>query len=356
VQLGFDPSHVLTAEVSVRGARYDSLSAYDRFWEGLAAQLRATPGVISAGFVGGLPLEGSASAGLAVEGEPVDLTHLPEVGYLSVASEYFGAMRIPLRAGRLFDASDLPRGPRVVIINESLARRYFPRGDALGRRVRLGPDPKDPYETIVGVVGDVRQGGVAAEPRPTVYVDDRQEAWGTLALVVRTSGDPRASAPAVRAALRAIDPTLALTRVRTMDDVLDGSLVGRRFSLALIVAFAALALVVAAVGVYGVLAYTVATRRREFGIRLALGATAGSVLRLVLRQGALWLLLGLTLGAAASLAAAPLITHLLYGVRPADPVTFAAVALLLLGVVLAACLVPARRATRVDPAGAMRAE
>ena len=243
-----------------------------------------------------------------------------------------------------------------MIINEAMARRYFPKGDALGRRVRLGPDPSDPFETIVGIVGDVRQAGLESEPVPTVFVNNHQEMWGGLGLAVRTSGDPRSAESTVRRVVHAIDPLIAVSGVSTMEEVVGTSLAARRFSLALVCGFAGLALALAAVGVYGVLAYTVATRKREFGIRLALGATAGSVLRLVMRQGIAWLAVGLAIGVAAALAGGRLIGSMLYGVRPTDGVTFAAVGLVLLAVVVLACAVPARRATRVDPAGAMRVE
>ena len=356
VTLGFDPEHVLTARISLSGGRYDSAASFNRFWDGVLDQLRAAPGVRAAGFVGGLPTHGSATAGLAIEGEPVDLRHLPQVGYISIVGDYFQAMGIPLRTGRHFGDTDLPKGPRVVIINEAMARRYFPKGDALGRRVRLGPDPSDPFETIVGIVGDVRQAGLESEPVPTVFVNNHQEMWGGLGLAVRTSGDPRSAESTVRRVVHAIDPLIAVSGVSTMEEVVGTSLAARRFSLALVCGFAGLALALAAVGVYGVLAYTVATRKREFGIRLALGATAGSVLRLVMRQGIAWLAVGLAIGVAAALAGGRLIGSMLYGVRPTDGVTFAAVGLVLLAVVVLACAVPARRATRVDPAGAMRVE
>jgi len=356
VQLGFEPEHLLTARIALSGSRYDSLAAFNGFWDGVVEQLEATPGIRAAGFTGGLPLEGSATSSLRVDGEANDPNHLPEVGYISIVGDYFKAMGIPLIAGRDFAVTDLPKGPRVVIVSQALAKQYFPAGDAIGRRIHLGPDPNDPAETIIGIAADVRQVGLDHEPRPTVYVDNRQEMWGQLTAVIRTTGDPALAVPAVRRVTAGIDPLLALRRVRTMEDVYSASLAARRFSLVLICGFASLAVALAAVGVYGVLAYTVSSRRREFGIRLALGASASSVLRLVMRQGLAWLAIGLSIGMLGALASGRVIGGMLYGVAPNDFFTLVAVGAVLLGVVASACLIPAIRATKVDPAATMRAD
>ena len=356
VRMGFDPTRALTATISLSGSRYDSIATFNGFWDGVVEQLEATPGIRAVGFTGGLPLEGSSTSSLMIEGRPADPNRLPEVGYISIVGSYFKAMGIPLLSGRDFAVTDLPKGPRVVIVSQALAKKYFPDGDAIGRRIHLGPDPKDPYETIIGIVGDVRQVGLDHEPRPTVYVDNRQEAWGQLSAVVRTTGDPAQAVSTLRGVVHAIDPMLALRRVRTMEDVYSASLAARRFSLVLICGFAMLAVVLAAVGVYGVLAYTVSSRRREFGIRLALGATSSSVLRLVMRQGLVWLAIGLLIGVGGALASGRLIGGMLYGVAPNDLITLVGVGVVLLGVVATACLIPAVRATKVDPAATMRAD
>ena len=356
VELGFEPEHALTGDISLSGSRYDSIAAFNQFWDNVIAQLEATPGVRAVGFTGGLPLEGSSTSSLMIEGESTDPNHLPEVGYVSIVGDYFKAMGIPLLAGRDFAMTDLPKGPRVVIVSAGFAKKFFPAGDAIGRRIHLGPDPRDPYETIIGIVGDVRQVGLDHEPRPTVYVDNRQEAWSYLTAVVRTSGDPAQAIPTLRGVVKSIDPMLAMRRVRTMPDVFNASLAARRFALVLICGFAVLAVVLAAVGVYGVLAYTVSSRRREFGIRLALGATGGSVVGLVLRQGLAWLAIGLVIGVGAALASGRVIGGMLYGVAPSDTLTLVGVAVVLLGVVASACMIPAVRATHVDPAETMRAD
>ena len=356
VEMGFEPEHALTATISVSGSRYDSIAAFNGFWDGVVEQLEASPGIRAVGFTGGLPLEGSSTSSLMIEGVPADPDRLPEVGYISIVGNYFKAMSIPLLAGRDFAVTDLPKGPRVVIVSQALAKKYFPAGDAIGRRIHLGPDPRDPYETIIGIVGDVRQVGLDREPRPTVYVDNRQEAWGQLSAVVRTQGDPALAVSTLRNVVHAIDPMLAVRRVRTMEEVYSASLAARRFALVLICGFALLAVVLAAVGVYGVLAYTVSSRRREFGIRLALGASASSVLRLVMRQGIAWLAIGLLIGVGAALASGRVIAGMLYGVEPNDALTLIGVGIVLLAVVASACLIPAMRATRVDPAQTMRTD
>jgi predicted lysophospholipase L1 biosynthesis ABC-type transport system permease subunit len=223
--------------------------------------------------------------------------------------------------------------------------------------VRIGPNPKASLATIVGIVGDMRDAANWAAPVPTIYDNARQQTWWrSLSLVVRTTGDPMSAVPAIRSALRAADPSLALRDVATLDDVIGESLSTRRFALGLAACFALLALVLAAVGIYGVLAYSVNARTREFGVRLALGATTGNVLMLVLRQGLGWSLAGLAIGVAGALAFGRVLASSLYGVSTTDAATYATVAVGLLIVVLIACVVPAGRATRVDPIKSLRAE
>ena len=356
VRTGFNSANVLTAQVSAFGPRYQQRDATNLFFDGVLEKVRATPGVELVGGVSALPTDGNSTASLFIEGVPSDPNHPLEIAYMAVRGDYFRVMRVPLKRGRLFDATDLPAGTRTVVVNEAMAKRFFPSGDALGHRVRLGPNPADPYEEIVGVVGDIRQTGIDADPKPTAYANDRQEVWGGLFLTVRTTGDPLAAASAIKHAVREMDPTLAVRLVRTMDDIVGASLASRRFALVLVASFAGVALALAAIGVYGVLAYAVSARTREFGVRMALGASTRSVFALVLRQGLGSAVAGLIIGIAAALAATRLLEKMLYSVSPTDPATYAAVAIGLFAIVVVACVVPARRAVRADPVASLREE
>ena len=355
--LGFEPDHVLTAEVRVSGERYDDPALVNRFYDQVLGTLGHDPGVVAAGATMKLPTRGWITSNLVVEGEPNDPTRPNDIGYLLVRGDYFKAIGVPLIEGRFFDDEDTPNGVGAVLINQAAARAYFPRLDPVGRRIRLGPDPSAAWSVVVGVVGDVREQGFDVPAAPAVYPDHVQNTWWrSLILTVRTRGDPLRAEPLVRAAVHDADPTLALRAVRTLDEALGSNLAARRFALWLVLCFAGVALALAAVGTYGVLAFTVSSRTREFGVRLALGATRRSVLLLVLRQGVTWAGVGLVAGLAGAAVGGPLLRGLLYAVRPADGATFAAVAGLLVSVVLVACLVPAARATRADPVESMRAD
>jgi putative ABC transport system permease protein len=357
VRLGFDPDRVLTAQLRAAGARYDSAAPVNRFYDQVLAEVAHAPNVVAVGAANYLPTQGSVGTSLRVEGEPVDEANIPDISYVAVRGDYFKAMRIPLVAGREYDASDTPGGAKTVVINEAAARRFFPKGDAVGRRIRIGPDPKGAWMTIIGVIGDIREESFDLAAKPTLFANHRQETWErSVSVVIRTSGDPRAAVAVLRRAVKSADPALALRDVKTLNDVLASSLAPRRFALALSSCFAALALLLAAVGIYGVLAYMVTTRTRELGVRIALGATARGVLMLVMRQGLGWSLVGLTLGIAGALAGSRLMARMLYGVSPLDVRTYLFVAIGLLVVVAVACVVPASKATRVDPLLSLRAD
>jgi len=357
VRLGFEPAHVLTGEVRVSGERYDSVALVNQFYDRVLDDVRRSPGIATVGAIMKVPTTGRVYSGLVIEGEPSDPTRVLDIGYSLVRGDYFAALGIPVRRGRLFDDRAKPDGPGTVVVNEAAGRAFFRNSDAVGRRIRLGPDPTAPWLTVIGVVGDTREQGLDVAPAPTVYANHVQNTWWrSLAIVVRTSGDPHAAEAALRRAVRAADPTLALRDVRTLDDVLGASLAARRFALGLVSSFAGVALLLAAVGIYGVLAFSVTSRTREFGVRLALGATHRNVLLLVLRQGVGWSLAGLALGVASAAAGSRLLNGMLYGVSPVDSITYAAVALGLAIVVVIACLVPASRAMHVDPITTMRAE
>ncbi|HEY9228581.1 MAG TPA: FtsX-like permease family protein, partial [Gemmatimonadaceae bacterium] len=254
VRLGFDPDRVLTAGLRAVGERYDSSAAVNRFYDGVLFEIAQSPGVVAVGATGMLPTRGSVSTSVRIEGEPVDETKLPDLRYGSVRGDYFKAMRIPILAGREYNASDKADGPKTVIINETAARRFFPKGDALGRRIRIGPSPNGEPLTIVGIVGDVHNEGLDIPAGPTMFANHRQESWErSMSVVIRTSGDPEAAVPILRRATKAMDPAMALRDIRSLNDVVGSSLAPRRFALGLAACFAAVALLLAAVGIYGVL-------------------------------------------------------------------------------------------------------
>jgi putative ABC transport system permease protein len=356
VQLGFDADHVLTARVRAAGERYDTSAAINRFYDDLLGQIARSPGVTSAGAARGLPTRGGVTSSLRIDGRPVDETHLPDIGYISVRGDYFKTLRIPVIAGRVFDETDAT-GPETGVINETAAKRFFPHGDAIGHRIRIGPVSNGPWITIVGVVGDIRDQSLDTPAKPTLFADHRRETWDrAMVLFVRTSGAPTAIAATIKDALRRADPSLAARDVRTLDDVLALDLAPRRFALAVCAAFAVVAFVLSAIGIYGVLSYMVSTRSRELGVRIALGATGGDVMLLIGRQGLAPSLAGVVLGLGGAFVGGRLLTSSLYGVSPLDPATYATVVGAVLAVALSACVVPARRAMMVDPLASMRAE
>jgi predicted permease len=352
---GYDPSGLLTFSVPLGGARYDSRATEGAYYDALFARLRSLPGVVAAGATGTLPLGGSSSASFAIRGRLEAEGQLPEVGYVTASDEYFEAMRIPLRAGRRFDSRDRTDATPAVIISESVARRFFPDGDALGAQVRLGPDPSEPWSTVVGIVADVRR-GLADDARPTAYVNVRQDAWGGAEIVIRTARDPAALIPAVRRELRALDPGVPMVDVQPLTESVRDRLASKRLWAQLMLLFAAVALTLSAIGVYGVIAYGVTARAKELGVRAALGATPREVLSLVLSRGARLAAVGLVLGMLGAAASGRLLATQLYGVRALDGWTYGAAAALIGLIALAASYVPARRAMRVDPVTVLRAE
>jgi predicted permease len=306
---------------------------------------------------GNLPLGGGSGASINIEGRIVEGVRPPESRYASVSDDYFETLGIPLVRGRTFTPADHDDAPDVVIISNSLARRFWPGGDPIGVRVKIGPDPAVPWSTIVGVVGDVRF-GPAGEYMPTVYASSRQDHWGGGAVLVRSSGDPAALSAGVREAVKRVDPILPITDLQTLEEYRGSTqaVADRRLQLQLMLVFALAALLLSAIGVYGASAYSVEARRREFGIRMALGAPRTRVLMLALGDGARAASVGMLVGVPLSLLLASRLRELLFQVRPFDPATVAVVLGVLGLVVLAASIGPARRATRVDPVRAMRAE
>ena len=371
VELGFQPEGALTFRVIPRGERYKQAEQRTIFYKEVIEKLQALPGVRSAAAVSFIPLTlAKGSKGFTIEGRALtDPGQIPMAGYDIVTPGYFQAMRIPVLEGRDFSWNDTPQAQPVVIVNEAMAKRYWPGEDALGKRFhQAGPDDKVPWMSIIGVVANVREFSPTVEPESTMYLpitqstalrtsDDASAAAPILRdWVVRGSGDPAPVAPSVRTAVWAVDRNLPITRIRTMEEVRSVSLASHRIHLLLFGVFAALALVLAAIGIYGLFAYSVAQRTREIGIRLALGARRSDVLRLVVGQGLRFTALGITLGLVCALGLTWLMAGMIYGVSAEDPVTFIAVAGLLGLVALLACYIPARRAMHVDPMVALRYE
>jgi putative ABC transport system permease protein len=361
VDPGFDPEGVITMRVSLPGARYREPARKAEFYAALMERLKAVPGVESAGATIALPLNGSnylIGRGFIREGRPETPEEADNASYAVVTPDYFRAMRIPLRAGRFFDERDGMESAKVVVINEAFARKAFPGEDPVGKRIHIWRDEKFPRE-VVGVVGDTKPESLDAKDAALqMYVSHRQDAgWGGLSLVVRARGaEPESLVSRVREEVRALDRQLPVYDVKALRQVVANSTAYRRVAMFLMAGFAAAALLLAGVGLYGVVSYSVAQRTREIGVRLALGAQGRDILGLVVRQGMLLTLAGLALGLACAFALTRLITGLLYGVTATDPVVYLVVSLLLAAVALLACLVPARRATKVDPMVALRYE
>lgn len=356
---GFKAENLLTMELSLPQEKYPEDHQVAAFYRQALEGIAALPGVQSVGAVNHLPLSGeTTNVYFTVEGRPIRSSD-DEIftGYRSVSPDYFSAMGIPLKRGRAFDGRDTENSPGVVIINETMAGRFWPGEDPLGKRLKQGDlQSKSPWLTVVGVIGDVRHSALTQEPKPEMYLPYQHEPLRTMFLAVRTTGNPTSLTPAARSMILAVDKQQPVSNVRSMEEVISDANFGRRTTSALLVIFAALALVLAAVGIYGVLSYTVAQRRKEIGIRMALGAQAGDVLKMFLREGLVVVSIGIIIGLALSLVAGRLLSSMLYGVSATDPLTLAGVSVFLLLVAMVACIIPARRATRLDPADILRYE
>ncbi|HSB12438.1 MAG TPA: ABC transporter permease [Blastocatellia bacterium] len=356
MNLGFNPDNVLAMNISLPPSRYPEARQQAALFKETLDRIQSLPGVRSAGVTTGLPLMLSISGSdLRVEGRPE-----PEPGDIrivytrSVSPRYFETLAIPFVKGRDFSDRDDSESLKVAIINENLARIYFPDEEPIGKRITF--DDGESWMSIIGVIGDVKQLGLDSAAQPEVYWPYAQTGATSMSLVVRTATGPAGPLQAVKTEIQAVDKDLPVSEVKTMEELLAESVAGRRFNMLLLTVFAGVALVLAAVGIYGVISYSVTQRTHEIGIRMALGARGSDVLKLVGGSGLLLALAGVAIGVVASLLLTRLMSTLLFEVTPTDPGTFAVVAALLIGVALAACLVPARRAVKVDPMVALRYE
>ena len=370
VQPGFDARNVLTARIALPETRYSSPKCknvqgdcaddrYAAFYEQLQERLQALPGVESVSFTSKLPLEGGSNGVIVVEGQapPKDMWSSPLVEWSTVMPGYFRTARIPLLRGRDFTPHDNNQdAPKVAIINRTMADKFWPHQDPIGKHFAHN-DPHPKWITVVGVVGDVLQYGLdQTATAPEAYFPEYQDQNSYMAVLVRTTGRPLDELPTVRRAVDDLDSQLPVANPRELEEVVTGSFSQQRFLALLLGLFAGLALILAAVGIYGVIAYSVAQRTHELGIRIALGAGRRDLLRMVLGEGLGVALAGVIVGLVGAWGLSRFVRTLFYGVRPNDPLTFAAVPLLLLLVAMLACYIPARRATKVDPMVALRYE
>jgi len=359
VSPGFETTHVVKAEVSLPRFQYSTPQQWTAFSDQLLTRLQATPGLQQSAIAVPLPiLDGFVNLGFSIVGAPP----LPPVAnqtadYVSASPRYFSVMGIPLLRGRVFDANDTASTPRVAVISEAMAKRYFPHQDPLGREMKFGFPPNgEVTRQVVGVVGDVHDVALGEKPGPMMYVPFAQEPFWGGEVVVRSNLDASAVVNALKEATHSIDRTLPVTDVAELSDALDASVAQPRFRTLLLAIFGAIALVLAAVGIFGVVAWSVSRRTREIGIRMALGATPATVRRLVMGESAKLVMMGLALGIAAAAGVTRFLASLLFAVHATDPLTYCAVALLLISVAMIAAYIPAQRAMRVNPTIALRCE
>jgi len=357
VNPGFSAKNVLTMRTTLPGAKYREDSQMIGFYNQVTERLEQLPGVEVSGLISHLPMGGSnSSAGFEIEGKPAPSpADQPEAAHRAISPNYFRVLNIPVIKGREFTPQDNETAPRSAIISESLAHRFFPGEDPIGKRIKLD-DPNNPWFSIVGIVGDVKHWGLETQPEPTMYFPYHQQPYDSMVLLVRAKADPTSLIAAVRNEVLAVDKDQPVYEIKTVEDAIAERIVLPRYTAALLSVFATIALLLAAVGLYGVMSYAVTQRTHEIGIRMALGAGPRDVLRLIIGQGLSLALIGLAIGVAAAFGLTRLMSSMLYGVSATDTATFLLISGLLTAVALLACAVPARRATKVDPMIALRYE
>jgi putative ABC transport system permease protein len=355
VDPGFRSDHVVSARISLSERAYNEEAQRALFFQQLEERIAGLPGVESAGAISELPLSGQLNDDFfRIQGRAYGPNENEDADFRRATPGYLKAMGIPLLAGRWFDERDGLDSPGILAVNKPFVERYFGGRNPIGQSLLIEGFSK-PRE-IVGVIGGVNHFALNSPQPPEMYVPEAQVPSGAMNLVVRAASDPQALASAIRDAVSALDRDETLSAVRSMDEIVQSSIAQPRFSAQLLVLFAALALLLAAAGLYGLIAYAVSQRTQEIGIRLSLGAQRSDVLRLILGEGISLALIGSVIGLAAALGLTRLLAGMLYGVAPTDPGTFVAVGLLLTGIALFACYIPARRATKVDPMVALRSE
>ncbi|HEX3249620.1 MAG TPA: ABC transporter permease [Pyrinomonadaceae bacterium] len=360
VNTGFVSQQVLTARLTPSGPNFTTQANYINFYSKVIEKLSAVPGVIDAGVINTLPLDKGPTTGFRVEGRPIETPDKwPSVNYRDVSPNYFQAMGIPVVQGRAYTDRDNEGAPLVMIINQQTAREIFPGENPVGKRITFGnveQNGQPRWFEIVGVVANVRSLELREEPQAEIYFSTLQDYWPAMSIVVRSSVEPSSLSGSIRQVVNEIDKSVPVSQVKTMDHIVSESITQPRFNLFLLVLFGTVAMLLSAAGIYGVTAYTVSQRTHELGIRLALGAQVGDVLKMILGQGMAVIGVGLVLGLVAAFGLMRLLRSLLFGVGENDPVTFVAITFVLLIVALIACYIPARRATKVDPLEALRAE
>jgi putative ABC transport system permease protein len=360
VNTGFVSQQVLTAKLTPAGTKYANLSDSVRFYNQVLEKVSALPGVQDAGLINTLPLDKGPTSAFRVEGTPVTTPDKwPGANYRVVTPNYFRAMSIPILQGRAYTDRDNENAPRVMIVNEELAQSLFPGESAIGKRITFGNvdnNQQPVWWEIVGVAANVRSVELREEPESELYFSASQTGWNSMSLVVRSSVEPANLSGSVRQIVNEVDKSVPVSSVQTMDHIVSQSITQPRFNLFLLGLFSAVAMLLSAAGIYGVTAYTVTQRTHELGIRLALGAQVGDVLKMILGQGMAVIGVGLVLGLVSAFGLMRLLRSLLFGVGENDPVTFVAITGLLLLVAVVACYIPARRATKVDPLEALRYE
>jgi len=356
VDPGFRPDHVLSLQLMAPFSKYPKAEQISTFFRRVNSRISTLPGVKAVGGISSPPLTALADTfPLVIEGRPETLaTPRTMAGLYGVTPQYFSAMGIPLERGRFFLDSDIRGASIVAVIGHSLAARFWPGQDPIGKRVKVELGLDNPWMTIVGIVGDVRFKSLDAPPTLAVYHSQEQQAWRPMAFAVRTEGPPAALISTIRRELAAIDPEQPVYNMVPLETLIGDSIAKPRFQAWLIISFAALALALAVVGAYGVMSYSVGQRTQEIGVRMALGASRADVLRMILRQGTTIALIGCVAGLAGALACGRIIAGFLFQTEPTDPLVLAAISILLLAATMLASYLPARRATRIDPMAALR--